>query len=400
VTTVGHRLSPLSVADGPALPARHQAKDADRAMTEPPVDKVFRVDNPEQSQDADRAATAAQRAAADQHLAEPTADVRTGVTFADTSAPVPEPAGAAPGLAGGVSRRGDRIFSGMTRSASGFVILLVLLIAAFLLIKAIPAIIDDKDNFLTSTQFDISSNGLRFGIAGLLYTTLLISLVALVIALPLAIGIALFITQYAPARLSRPIAYVIDLLAAIPSIIYGVWGIRELAPELAPVQRALYHIPLGFFADKGIDVGTVFDGGVVLAVMILPIITAVSRDVFDRTPTENKEAALALGATRWEMIRIAVLPFGRPGVISGAMLGLGRALGETIAVLLILSTVSEFSFSLFSGGTTFASLIASGAGEFGDNPGPYIAAGLILFALTFIVNGVARSIVNRRRDFA
>ena len=368
-------------------------------MTEPPVDKVFKVDNPEQSQDGDSTAASAQSAAADQHLAQPTADTRTGVTFADTSESVPEPAGA-PGLAGGVSRRGDRIFSGMTRSASGFVIVLVLLIAAFLLVKAIPAIIDDKDNFLTSTQFDISSNGLRFGIAGLLYTTLLISIVALIIALPLAIGIALFITQYAPERLSRPVAYVIDLLAAIPSIIYGVWGIRELAPELAPVQRALYHIPLGLFADKGIDIGTVFDGGVVLAVMILPIITAVSRDVFDRTPTENKEAALALGATRWEMIRMAVLPFGRPGVISGAMLGLGRALGETIAVLLILSTVSEFSFSLFSGGTTFASLIAGGAGEFGDNPGPYIAAGLILFALTFIVNGVARSIVNRRKDFA
>jgi phosphate transport system permease protein len=280
----------------------------------------------------------------------------------------------------------------------------VLLIAAFLLIKAIPAIIDDKDNFLTSTQFDISSNGLRFGIAGLLYTTLLISLVALVIALPLAIGIALFITQYAPARLSRPIAYVIDLLAAIPSIIYGVWGIRELAPELAPVQRALYHIPLGFFADKGIDVGTVFDGGVVLAVMILPIITAVSRDVFDRTPTENKEAALALGATRWEMIRIAVLPFGRPGVISGAMLGLGRALGETIAVTLIISPVFDphsLTHVLQTGGNSIASLIAlrfSESNEFGISA--LMAAGLTLFVLTLIVNAIASAVVARSRSGA
>jgi phosphate transport system permease protein len=133
--------------------------------------------------------------------------------------------------------------------------------------------------------------------------------------------------------------------------------------------------------------------------MILPIITAISRDVFDRTPAANKEAALALGATRWEMIRMAVLPYGRPGVISGAMLGLGRALGETIAVLLILSTVNGFSFSLFSGGQTFATQIVNGSGEFGTHPGPYIAAGLVLFVLTFIVNAIARSVVARRKDF-
>jgi phosphate transport system permease protein len=324
--------------------------------------------------------------------------VDAGITFVDDGAPTGDRGGLA-ALGGGVSRRGDRIFAALTTGSSGFVIVLVLLVAAFLLIKAIPSIADDKANFLTSTEFDISSNGLRFGIAGLLYTTLLISVVALIIAVPLAIGIALFITQYAPTRLSRPIANVIDLLAAIPSIIYGLWGIRVLAPELAPIQRALYHVGIGIFGDENVDLGTVFDGGVVLAVMILPIITAVSRDVFDRTPTEHKEAALALGATRWEMIRMAVLPFGRPGVISGAMLGLGRALGETIAVLLILSTVSRFSFSLFSGGTTFASLIAGGAGEFGDHPGPYVAAGLVLFVLTFIVNAIARAIVSRRKDF-
>ncbi len=149
-----------------------------------------------------------------------------------------------------------------------------------------------------------------------------------------------------------------------------------------------------------IPTGTVFNAGVVLAIMILPIITAISRDVFDRTPIANKEAALALGATKWEMIRIAVLPYGRPGVVSGAMLGLGRALGETIAVLLILSTVSKFSPSLFSGGQTFASKIAGSSAEFGTNPGPYIAAGLVLFVLTFVVNAAARAIVNRRKEFS
>ena len=292
------------------------------------------------------------------------------------------------------------MFAALTSGASGFVVLLVVLVATFLVIKAVPSIIDDKASFLTSTQWNISPNGvLHFGIAGLLYTTVLSSVVALIIAVPLAIGIALFITQYAPARLARPVANTIDVLAAIPSIIYGVWGIRVLAPHLTPVQNVLDHIGVGLFSDQNLDIGTVFDAGVVLAIMILPIITAISRDVFDRTPDANKEAALALGATRWEMIRMAVLPYGRAGVVSGAMLGLGRALGETIAVLLILSTVSKFSFSLFSGGQTFASKIASGSGEFGTHPGPYIAAGLVLFVLTFIVNGTARAIVNRRKDF-
>jgi phosphate transport system permease protein len=133
--------------------------------------------------------------------------------------------------------------------------------------------------------------------------------------------------------------------------------------------------------------------------MILPIITAISRDVFERTPTANEEAALALGATRWEMIRMAVVPYGRSGVVSGSMLGLGRALGETLAVYIIVSKSSNFNFSVFNGGETFASKIANNQAEFGANPGPYIAAGLILFVLTFVVNAAARGIVNRRKDF-
>jgi phosphate transport system permease protein len=168
-------------------------------------------------------------------------------------------------------------------------------------------------------------------------------------------------------------------------------------------QRVLYHlggIPL--FKDVGIVRGTIFDGGLVLAIMILPIITAISRDVFERTPTENIEAAFALGATKWEMIRVAVLPYGRPGVISGAMLGLGRALGETIAVLLIVSAPSPdspFHVSIFNNGQTFAAKIAGDSAEFPGSPGPYIAAGLVLFVLTFVVNATARAIVNRRREF-
>lgn len=316
-----------------------------------------------------------------------------GISTFDDAPPV---SGAA--LGSGARRLGDRVFLALAGGASWAVILLVGLIAAFLLAKAVPSILDDKVNFFTSKEWSTSSDDLRFGIAGLLYTTVLVSVFALIVAVPIAIGIGLFITQYAPRRLARPVAYTIDLLAAIPSIIYGIWGARVLSPHLTGVQDFLSNIGLGIFADRGYALGTVFDAGVVLAVMILPIITAISRDVFDRTPVANKEAALALGATRWEMIRMSVLPYGKPGVVSGAMLGLGRALGETIAVLLILRT-TPFNFSLFNGGKTFASQIAGSLDGFGQNPGPYIAAGLALFVLTFVVNASARYVVNRRKDF-
>jgi phosphate transport system permease protein len=325
-----------------------------------------------------------------------------GVGIGAGGPPVLGAGSASPGTPKGKIRIGDKVFAGMTSGASGFVIVLVVLVAIFLLIKSIPSILDDKVNFLTSTEWSPTVGNLRFGVAPLLYTTVLISIVALVISVPIAVGIALFITQYAPRRIAKPVAYVIDLLAAIPSIIYGVWGFSQLAPKLEGVQRTLYHLG-GFplFKDKGILNGTLFDGGVVLAVMILPIVTAIARDVFERTPRANKEAALALGSTKWEMIRMSVLPYGRAGVVSGAMLGLGRALGETIAVLLILSKVSKFDPSIFSGGETFASKIANNAAEFNSakSTGAFIAAGLVLFVLTFIVNAAARWIVNRRKEF-
>lgn len=301
-------------------------------------------------------------------------------------------------------RLGDRIFFWLSAGSGGFIVVLIALVAVFLISRAIPSIAKDHQNFLFSRGFQVSAEPLQFGILDLLWATVISSAIAMVLALPIAVGIALFITQYAPTQLRRPIAYVIDLLAAIPSIIYGVWGIFVLSPALEPVQRTLYH--LGFiplFKDVGVIRGTIFDAAVVLAVMILPIITAISRDVFDRTPRANIEAALALGATRWEMIRMAVLPYGRPGVISGAMLGLGRALGETIAVLLILSKPSinsSFTFSIFNGGQTFASLIGANMKE-ATGPlqtGSYIAAGLVLFVLTFLVNAAARSVINKNRS--
>jgi len=305
----------------------------------------------------------------------------------------------------GAGRRADRLFAGLSKAAGLSVVLLIGLVTVFLVAKALPAILADKANFLTSRHWDVGSGTLDFGVLALLWVTVLISLLAMALAVPVAIGIALFLSQYAPARLSRPVAYVIDLLAAIPSIIYGIWGITVLAPRIQPVADFLSGhagwLPL--FADHNVKGGTIFTGGVVLAVMILPIITAVCRDVFERTPRANIEAAWALGATHWEVIRLAVLPYGRPGLVSGAMLGLGRALGETIAISLILSKVSDagaFSFSIFNGGETFASKIANNSSEFNSpsQTGAYLAAGLVLFALTFAVNAAARWVLTRKES--
>jgi phosphate transport system permease protein len=302
--------------------------------------------------------------------------------------------------------RGDRIFAGLASGSSLFVVGLVAAVAIFLLVKAIPSLSKDKVNFLTSRVWNVDGSTLQFGILDLLWTTVLVSTLAMLIALPVSIGIALFITQYAPRRLAKPIAYVIDLLAAIPSIVYGVWGIYVLAPELRGVRTAisdaLSWIPL--FGKTGVSDGTIFIGAIVLAIMILPIMTAINREVFERTPNTHIEGAWALGSTRWEMIRVAVIPYGKPGIISGGMLGLGRALGETIAITLILSTLgsgSKWSWSIFNGGETFASRIANNAQEFNqaDKTGAFIAAGLVLFILTFLVNAAARYVINRRRDF-
>ena len=250
-----------------------------------------------------------------------------------------------------------------------------------------------------------SSDLLRFGILDLFGVTITVSLLALVLATPVALGIAIFLSQYAPKRVVGPLAYVVDLLAAVPSIVYGLWGLLVLAPVLNPVGDWL-HDKLGFVfllsRNSGSGVGgTIFLGGVVLAVMILPIITAVTREVFVQTPVSQIEAALALGATRWEVVRTCVLPFGKSGFVSGAMLGLGRALGETIALYIILRTSSSaFGYSLFEGGATFASKIALGSGEFNNNivAGAYIAAGLVLFVLTFVINSLARAAVAGKKE--
>ncbi len=316
------------------------------------------------------------------------------------------PTGEAP-AAKVITRPGDRIFKGVAVGAGVFVVAMIALIGVFLLIQAIPSLTENKANFLFSRAWNADPADLAFGVLDLLLVTIFSSVLALAIAMPVSLGIALFLTQYAPRRLAKPFAYLVDLLAAVPSIIYGLWGAYVLAPALAPVSEWLNAnlgwIPLFAKGSSDLAIGqTIFTAGIVLAVMLLPIITAISREVFDRTPPMQIEGALALGATKWEVVRTTVLPFGKAGYISASMLGLGRALGETIAVLIILSsTTQNFGFSFFDGGDTIASKIARAAQEFNDprGAGAYIAAGLVLFVLTFVVNAFARSIIVGRKEY-
>ena len=299
--------------------------------------------------------------------------------------------------------RGDRMFRGLSEGSGVLIVVLVAAIGLFLLMRAVPALARNQVNFFTyGGNWDTANTAaMRFGVFDLVQVTVMVALVALVLAMPVALGIAIFLSQYSPRRVTGPLAYVVDLLAAVPSIIYGVWGLYVLAPQLRPFATWL-NAHLGgvfLFGTGNVSVsggGTIFTAGIVLAVMILPIITAVTREVFMKTPQGHIEAALALGATRWEVVKTAVLPFGRSGYISGAMLGLGRALGETIALLVILrGTQAGFGWSLFDGGYTFATKIAATAYEFNNQykAGAYIAAGLVLFVLTFLVNALARATV-------
>ena len=322
---------------------------------------------------------------------------------------LPGPDGRAPltGDRASTGRLGDRVFGGLAKGAGILVVVIVALVGTFLVIQAVPSLLNNNVNFLTSREWVPSGPQPRFGILDMFWATVVTSVIAMLIAVPLGIGVALFITQYAPRWLSGPAAATIDLLAAVPSIVYGFWGLTIAGQYFTPIQEAMSRT-LGwvpFFDDAGVSAkSTLAFAGMILAIMILPIITAISREVFAQVPTAHKEGALALGATQWEMIRTAVLPFGKPGIISASMLGLGRALGETLAVVILLSGLNAtagWDWSIFNGGTTFASKIALGAGEF-DSPqktGAYIAAGLVLFVLTFAVNAVARIVIERRKAF-
>jgi phosphate transport system permease protein len=296
-------------------------------------------------------------------------------------------------------RPGDRLFAGTARGSGIFILLVLAGVAAFLISEALPA--------LTAPAEDIpGGQGLADYVGPLVLGTLLGAVLALLVATPLAVGIALYVTYYAPRRIAAGMGYVIDLLAAIPSVVYGFWGLAVLAPTLVPfhVWAADNLGFLPFFAGPASTSGrTMLTVGIVLAVMILPIISAISREVFSQAPALHREAALALGATRWEMIRMAVLPYGKSGVIAGAMLGLGRALGETMAVAIVLSGGAGATVNLISSSnpSTIASNIALRFPEAtGLGVNTLIASGLVLFVITLLVNMLARWVVNRRADFS
>ncbi len=297
-------------------------------------------------------------------------------------------------------RPGDRVFSGSAVFAGSMILLTLAAVAIFLIVQSLPAL------FATSEDASILPTNFWAYVGPLVFGTIWAAALALIMALPVSIGIALFISHYAPRRLASLLGYIVDLLAAVPSVVFGLWGIGVLAPAVQPVYSWLVD-NLGWFplfAGPVSGTGrTILTAGIVLAVMVLPIMTAINREVFLQTPVLHEEAALALGATRWEMIRTAVLPFGRSGIISASVLGLGRALGETMAVAMVLSATGAVTFELLTSvnpSTIAANIALSFPEAYGMNVNVLIATGLILFVVTFAVNAFARWIVSRRKEFS
>ena len=297
-------------------------------------------------------------------------------------------------------RPGDLWFSGTAVFAGSMIVVTLAAVAIFLIVQSLPAFGADSQSasLLTTNFWDY--------VGPLLFGTIWAAFLALLVAVPLSLGIALFITHYAPRRLAQTLGYLVDLLAAVPSVVYGLWGILVFAPSVVPTYKWLNEnlgwIPL--FSGQVLNSGrTILTAALVLAVMVVPIITAICREIFLQTPTLHEEAALALGATRWEMIRMAVLPFGRSGIVSASMLGLGRALGETMAVAMVLSATNVVTLQLLTSqnpSTIAANIALTFPEAYALNINVLIATGLILFVVTFAVNAVARWIVSRRKEFS
>jgi phosphate transport system permease protein len=301
-------------------------------------------------------------------------------------------------------RRSDKVFRQVV-TAGGLSSLVILgMIAAFLLYRGFEVLRQEGFGFITNTQWSIQVDDAgnvaesHFGLAAMLVGTMLCALVAVVIAVPISVFTAIFLNFYAPEWLKKPLVSVIDLMAAFPSILFGIWGFLVLMPS-AEYWAKLIHRYLGFIplfeVKRLIFTRSPFVAGVVLAIMIIPIITSVSREIFAQAPLDRIQAAYALGATRWAMIKAVVIPYGRSGVVGGAMLGLGRAMGETVAVFTVLNIVFQINWHVLLGaGGNVASLIIMRFGE----ASPYeikalMAAGLVLFVLTLLVNAVANFIV-------
>ncbi len=319
------------------------------------------------------------------------------------SRPEPGPLPAAPSLGVGApppGRIADRVFR-CAALASGLLVLVILGLIAYSTTKqAWPWFKQEGLGVLFSDNWD-PTNG-HFGGAPLVYGTLLVSVIALVLAVPVSVGIALFVNEIAPGWLRRPIIYTVDLLAAIPSVVYGLWAIFVLLAPLADIGTQLQSWTSGvpiledLFGGVSATGRSFIAAGIVVAIMITPIITSISREVLATTPTSLKEAAIGLGATRWEMIRGSVFPHSRGGIVSAVMIGFGRAVGETIAVFLVVGSSQRISEHLFGPGDTMAGVIA---GQFGEAVGTHRAAliglGVVLFMMTVVIGMLARLVVTR-----
>jgi phosphate transport system permease protein len=297
----------------------------------------------------------------------------------------------------------DRIYRGAARSAGAITLIVMVLIFLFLLMRSWPALRDARWQFLTESKWN--PDGHQFGVFGLMVLTFEIAIVALAIAVPVSIGASLYITEYAPRAVRRALTALVDLLAAVPSIVYGIWGRGYLEQRLVHTSQWLAHhvafIPI-FKVTTGNFGGSTFIAGVIVALMVIPICTAVMREVFSQAPPSEKEGALALGGTKWGMIRTVVLPFGRGGIIGGSMLGLGRALGETVAVAIIISPVFDKTIHILQGGGN--SISATIVLRFFESS-PFaqralMAAGLALFVVTLLVNAAASAVVAKSRSGA
>jgi phosphate transport system permease protein len=319
----------------------------------------------------------------------------TNASTVRVAAPTPAGSHAAVRIEG--SSTGDRVYRWVTTAFALVVPVLLLLIAWAVFVAGWPALHKFGLSFLTSSDWD-AVNG-RFGAAPAIFGTLVSSMIALIIATPLAVGVAIFLSEFAPVWIRQPIAFLVDLLAAIPSVVYGLWGVFFLVPFLTstivPFIKDTLHLgDFPLFAGPAYGY-SMLAAGLILAIMVLPYISAVTREVLLAVPRSQREAALALGATRWEMIWDAVLPYARSGIIGGVILGLGRALGETMAVTMVIGNRHEIAASLFAPGYTMASLIAN---EFNEATGDLhksslMAVGFVLLLVTFVINALARWLV-------
>ena len=289
---------------------------------------------------------------------------------------------------------GDTIFRAILLVAASLILLIVGAIIVMMTSNSMPTIREFGFSFLTSSEWNPSAG--RFGALPFIYGTVVSSLIAVIISVPISLGVAVFMTEQASPRIARPIAFLVELLAAIPSVVYGLWGIFVLAPFVREhlgwfLQTYLGFIPL--FQGRLTGIG-MLTGGIILAIMITPIITAVIRDVLEAVPTVQREAALALGATKWETTQI-VLSNAASGIAGAIVLGLGRALGETMAVTMVIGNVPQITAKLFEPGYTIASVLAANFAEARDPLyfSALIEIGLILFLVTFVVNALAKLLV-------